>query len=402
MMQRKEDNTTLSVTEQVKPLIQNAMLHLRTLEIAVTEADFERDMPQVMSRVQALLTALEEKNSPVDSEQAKEREKVNSLLTQFIDFLPKVTASTNLAIAAENLVTQSGVTRSAGVRGINYLMTLLGQKDLPTFLFTLKAAAVHKQGIIQSAQAILANNMALAKQDEALAEKEKAQLDAAIALVAVMAQIKDLYSALAAEKAKVPAKGLDVEQVTKSTPATGSSNATSASHVPGNEKELPNPLVKDCESLLRQIKETGLGQEDVAMTAYLIKKAKELESAENNPDVLRPLAEQLRNTLVSLNSTQVRLVKEAIADFAREGKKDKSKASKAVSIQRAFMHYDVEKRGHVMTDAFNDVQKELARPRTGDNQNSFFNAQGINRKKAASTYCEIMDKIDKQTHSNKK
>ena len=165
------------------------------------------------------------------------------------------------------------------------------------------------------------------------------------------------------------------------------------------KKELDD-LRDSCVKLLRDIKDTGLGKKDIVMDRFFYNKLNLVTNNFNNKDELLKIAASLKDTYKSLDTKEVRMVKQTIKKYmdARHDWFSVGNEKKAIRISDAFVSVDIEKRGTILSvEGINTVKEAIASKRihigSKSNQGLFMKGNKVDITKASKTFKKIEEEI---------
>ncbi|MGQ3890476.1 ankyrin repeat domain-containing protein [Legionella sp. CNM-4043-24] len=162
-----------------------------------------------------------------------------------------------------------------------------------------------------------------------------------------------------------------------------------------SREELKNEL----DILLATISSNAIGDKDQKVMDYCAEKREAMAGNQQNVGYLLIIRAELTETLRSLQSNEVRLVKEAIQNLRQDGLRFFGKTAKAGKIEAALRNTPLSERGRVLSHErpgreAKSVQKELARHRFLLAGKVYKTANGaIDEQKAARSYRKLKQSL---------
>ncbi len=156
--------------------------------------------------------------------------------------------------------------------------------------------------------------------------------------------------------------------------------------------------VANNESLLDQIYDARINDNDDVLIAFHDTQTKELQNLSITPNKNKLLAmqQELEAVLKSVTSPEVLMVKKAVKTFRDSYISKESKQQKAQDIEEALISIPVKRRKNVISGPENPVQYELARHRKNNTVHLVPGTGGaIDKEKAAKAFKRLKDEIKK-------
>ncbi|WP_133139073.1 hypothetical protein [Legionella genomosp. 1] len=205
---------------------------------------------------------------------------------------------------------------------------------------------------------------------------------------------------------KIISQAVFIAQGLKSKLLPGKANADKLSRYSEMEETLFQEIKLECQRLIKSIQEKNVGgQKDLLMQHYVDKQQQLIDGAKSITDISK-IKTRLDNVLQSLNSSEYQEICLAILDL-RKGARSWfaiGKNAKADRIEDAIRKVSVECRGDMFINNL-EVRKALASHRHFGKRGKIYlnkNTQDIDLKKAARTFIEINNRLEKsrETHAD--